>query len=82
MTVYASETKAIGVGAGVFRSIELLVHATGAPAWSGSFSTTGGWYGEAGIGVARIFDIVRTDLTWRFSNPQRFFLGVAASTFF
>jgi len=63
-------------------SIELIVHAAAAQAWSGPVSTTGGWYGEAGIGVARIFDIVRTDLTWRFRDPQRFYFSVAVSTLF
>ena len=61
-------------------SIELVLHASGAQAWMGPVSTTGGWYGEAGIGFARIFDIVRTDLTWRFRDPRRFFFTVGIST--
>ena len=63
-------------------SIELVVHASAAQAWSGPVSTTGGWYGEAGIGFARIFDMLRTDLTWRFRDPQRLFFSVAVSTLF
>ncbi len=63
-------------------SIEFIVEASAAQAWSGPVSTTDGWYAEAGIGFARIFDILRTDLTWRFRDPQRFTVSVAVSTLF
>lgn len=40
---------------------------------------SGHWYGEAGFGFNRIFDLIRADFTWRVSSPGgfRFSLGVA-----
>lgn len=61
-------------------SVEFVVHASAAQAWMGRVSATGGWYAEAGLGFARIFDIVRADLTWRFRDPQRLYFTVGIST--
>jgi hypothetical protein len=61
-------------------SIELVTHAAFAQAWRGPVSTTNGWYSEAGIGLARIFDILRADLTWRFRDPARFYVTLGIST--
>ena len=36
-------------------------------------STSGGWYTEAGIGLSRILDLFRFDLTYRFNEPKRFY---------
>ena len=62
--------------------IELIVHGSVAQAWLGSTSTSGGWYGEAGIGISRIFDIIRTDFTYRFNDPQRLYFTVSVANLF
>jgi hypothetical protein len=43
------------------------------------YRTTGGLYGEVGFGIGKIFQIIRADLTWRVSAPQRlmFTLGIS-----
>lgn len=43
------------------------------------YRLTDGLYGEVGFGIGRIFQIIRADLTWRLSAPQRltFTLGVS-----
>jgi len=43
------------------------------------YRLTDGLYGEIGFGFGRIFQIIRTDLTWRISAPRRlmFTLGVS-----
>jgi hypothetical protein len=56
-------------------NIELIVHGGTAHTWNhGQFplSTTDGWYYEAGFGLNRIFELIRTDVTWRLSSPQQF----------
>ena len=65
--------------------IEFLVHGGVARTWSGSssasfeFRPTDGWYGELGFGIGKIFQLIRADLTWRASAPQRlvFTLGIS-----
>lgn len=37
------------------------------------------WYGEVGIGLNRIFDLLRADLTWRLSEPTRFRFTIGAA---
>ncbi len=64
------------------KSIELITYGGFAKTWNRSMlplHQTGGWYSEAGIGFNRILDLLRVDLTWRFSDPAgfRFTLGVA-----
>ena len=58
-------------------SIELVVHGSVAQTWTGTTSTSDGWYGEAGIGVNRIFDLLRADVTYRCKYPQRFFFTLS-----
>ena len=43
------------------------------------YRLTDGLYGEVGFGLGKLFQIVRADLTWRFTAPQRlmFTLGVS-----
>ena len=62
--------------------IELAVHGALAQSWASGptpYPATGGWYSEVGIGFARIFEIVRADLTWRLKEPRlvAFTLGIA-----
>ena len=62
--------------------IELIVFGSVAQAWVGSTSTSGGWYGEAGIGISRIFDIIRTDFTYRFNDPKRLYFTISVANLF
>jgi hypothetical protein len=63
-------------------SIELVAHGSVGQTWTGTLSTTDGWYGEAGIGISRIFDLLRADVTYRFNNPKRFFFTLNLATLF
>jgi hypothetical protein len=63
------------------RSIELVLHSGIARTWTRlplPLVETGGWYAEAGVGVNRLFDILRADCTWRLTGPTafRFTLGM------
>ncbi len=63
-------------------NIELLVHGGVARTWRDrglSHHLTDGLYAETGFGLSRIFDLFRTDFTWRLSAPHtfRFTLWVA-----
>ena len=62
--------------------IELIVHCSFAQTWTGSLSTSNGWYSEAGIGVSRVLDLLRFDLTYRFKEPKRLFLSASIATLF
>jgi hypothetical protein len=61
---------------------EVIVHAGAARTWGtpvpGSV-TTDGWYTEAGIGISRILQIFRVDLTWRFHAPRGLNLTFSAA---
>jgi hypothetical protein len=59
--------------------IEILTHAAFAQTWRGATSTSDGWYVEAGIGVSRILDLLRVDLTYRWKEPSRFFITVGVA---
>ncbi len=64
------------------RSIELVLHTGFARTWNRSrlpLTESGGWYTETGIGINRVFDVLRLDFTWRLSEPAglRFTFGVA-----
>jgi hypothetical protein len=61
--------------------IELIAHGAFARAWTGSVPTTAGWHSEAGVGISRIFDIVRTDVTYRFTGPSRFYFTIGVASF-
>ncbi len=43
------------------------------------YRLTGGLYGEVGFGFGKIFQIVRADLTWRVSAPQRLMVTLGVS---
>ncbi len=65
-------------------SIEVLVHGSVARSWAGADSAlagleSGGWYGEAGFGIGKIFGFIRCDVTYRFFQPSRFVFTVALS---
>jgi hypothetical protein len=61
--------------------VELIVHGAFAQAWRGDAPLPGGWHSEAGIGVGRIFDLLRLDVTRRFREPARFFVTLGISSF-
>jgi hypothetical protein len=60
----------------------MIVDASFAQTWNGTSSTSGGWYSEAGIGVSRILDILRADLTYRIEEPRSLFFTVSIATLF
>lgn len=62
--------------------VELVTHASFAQTWNGSLSTSSGWYAETGIGISRIFDLLRADLTYRFREPRRFYFSLSVATLF
>jgi hypothetical protein len=62
-------------------SIELIAHGAFARAWNGSVPTTGGWHAEAGVGISRIFDVARADVTYRFTGPERFYFTIGVASF-
>lgn len=61
--------------------VELVVHGAFARAWAGRIPTTDGWHSEAGVGISRILDLIRVDLTRRFRGPERFFLTLGVASF-
>ncbi len=61
--------------------VELVVHGAFARAWTGGIPSPGGWHTEAGIGINRILDLLRLDLTYRFRDPSRFFLTLGVASF-
>jgi hypothetical protein len=64
-------------------SIEVIVHASVAQSWVRSNSTsiilqpTNGWYTETGLGISRIFGLLRLDITRRFKEPAGTFLTIS-----
>jgi hypothetical protein len=63
-------------------NIELIIHGSFAQSWLGGVSTSNGWYSEAGVGLSRILDIIRMDLTYRFAQPQGLHFSVSLATLF
>ena len=69
-------------------NIEVLLHGAVARTWSTGRAylpggtTTRGWYSEAGIGIGKIFGLLRVDCTRRLSDPTGFFLTVGISRIF
>jgi hypothetical protein len=64
------------------RNIEFVVFSSAAQAWQNGNSVTNGWYTEAGVGIGKIFDLLRFDLTYRLTNPKRLFFTVGISSLF
>jgi hypothetical protein len=62
--------------------IEILVDASAAQSWLNGNSMTNGWYYEAGIGIGKIFGIIRADVTYRISNPNGLFFTIGISSLF
>jgi hypothetical protein len=60
--------------------IEFLVDAAAAQSWLNGNSMTNGWYYEAGIGLGKIFGIIRADVTYRISNPNNLFFSIGISS--
>ena len=65
-------------------SIEVIAFGSLARSWSRSFPlpygwTTEGWYAETGIGISRIFGLLRIDVTRRLTDSNAWFvtLGIA-----
>jgi len=63
-------------------SIELITFASVAQTWNGSTSLIDGWYTEAGIGINRIFDVIRADFTYRFTDPKQFYFTLSVANLF
>ena len=68
--------------------IELIVHGTIARSWlkqsslKTALNQTKGWYAEAGMGISRIFGLLRLDVTRRFASPSDWLLTVAVANLF
>ena len=62
--------------------IEVILHASFAQTWLGTATTSSGWYSEAGIGVSKIFDVLRADLTYRFKEQKRFYFTLSVANIF
>jgi hypothetical protein len=62
--------------------IELIVHGAAAQTWLNTASTSGGWYYEAGMGISRILDVLRVDLSYRISSPSGLYMTITAATLF
>jgi len=60
--------------------IEFLINGTAAQSWLNGTSMTNGWYYEAGIGIGKIFDLIRADVTYRLSNPKELFFTIGISS--
>ena len=69
-------------------NLEMMVFGSVAQTWFSSssrrtippsFVTTNGWYYEGGIGVGRILELFRLDLTWRGKEPRGLSLTVGIS---
>jgi hypothetical protein len=63
-------------------TIELILHGGVARTWNAGglpLQATDALYSEIGMGLSRIFDILRMDVTWRLSSPRdwRFTLALA-----
>lgn len=63
-------------------NIEFILHGSLAQTWIGSASTSGGWYSEAGIGINRILELFRADLTWRLRDPKGVFFSLSMGNIF
>ncbi len=65
----------------LYRSgMEILVNSAAGQSWLDGVSTTNGWYYEAGIGLGKIFGLIRADLTYRISKPNAFFFTIGISS--
>jgi hypothetical protein len=57
--------------------IDLVAFGSAAQTWYGNQSTSDGWYYEAGLGLSRILQLLRFDVSYRFKEPQRFYFSLS-----
>lgn len=62
--------------------IEIILHCSAAQSWAGKSTTSNGWYSEAGLGVGKIFDLLRADLTYRFSETRGLYFTLSVANIF
>jgi hypothetical protein len=60
--------------------MDVLIDVTAANSWLGGRSTTNGGYYEVGIGIGKIFEFIRVDLTYRLNKPNNLFFSLGIST--
>lgn len=61
-------------------NIELIVHGGLARVWgTGGDIPSSSWYREVGVGINRIFELLRADFTWRVSSPRGFAFTLGVS---
>ncbi len=63
-------------------NIELIASGSLAQTWIGKISTSSGWYYEVGLGISRIFDILRADFTYRFKEPKRMYFTICLASIY
>ncbi len=76
---------ALGIPFFYKRHTELILHGSVAQTWLNKTSVTNGWYYEAGIGIGKVLDIIRLDLTYRFprnTKSGRLFFTLSTSQLF
>lgn len=64
---------ALGIPYFYKRNIEVIVFGSAARMWSNKVDITNGWYSEIGLGIGKIFDIIRFDFSYRV--PKKFRKG-------
>ena len=57
--------------------IDLVAFGSAAQTWYGNQTTSDGWYYEAGLGLSRILQLLRFDVSYRFKEPQRFYFSLS-----
>ncbi|MBI5021518.1 MAG: carboxypeptidase-like regulatory domain-containing protein [Ignavibacteriales bacterium] len=62
--------------------IEIILHGSFAQTWLANATTSNGWYSEMGIGVSKIFDILRADFTYRMKEPKQFYFTLSVANIF
>lgn len=76
---------ALGIPFFYKRHTELILHGSVAQGWFNKTSITNGWYYEAGIGIGKILDVIRLDMTYKFPKDNRggrLFVTVGTSQLF
>ena len=69
-------------------SVELITYGTVAQSWmmNNSYTPftnpTNGWYAEAGVGISRLFGLLRVNFTYRFTQPEQFLVSFSIAQLF